>query len=189
MKNKVFYLILLLATGITLSVNAAIIQSDLHLLSDAPSIDVDEYADPHWDLAWHAKLAEYGDPDSQFFIAQVYEQGRVVPRNQDKAVSFYKKAAEQNHVESCMRLGKIYQDEAWGRVNLEESQSWYLRAAEQNYAPAQILMSELYEEKQEYDKAAIFLEKAMRQLFPGVIDLKAVSPDLERLYQLQETTK
>lgn len=189
MKNKVFYLILLLGTGITLSVNAAIIQSDLHLLSDAPRMDVDEHADPHWDLAWHAKLAEYGDPDSQFFIAQVYEQGRLLPRDREKALSFYKKAAEQNHVESCMRLGKIYRDEVWGRVNLEESQNWYLRAAEQNYVPAQILLSELYEEKQEYDKAIIFLEKAMRHLFPDAIDLKTVSPDLERLYQLQEAEK
>lgn len=186
MKKKVFYRFLVaLGLVFALSSEASIIKSDLRLLSGAPQLDAYDDYDSQWNLTWHAKLAEYGDPDSQFFIAQVYEQGHHVPRNKKKAVFFYKKAAEQNHVESCMRLGQIYRDQSWEGFDLKMSQDWYLRAAEQNYTPAQILVSELYEEKKEYDKAIFWLEKAMRQLFPDVSDLKTVSPDLEKLYLLR----
>lgn len=186
MKKKVFYLFVWgWLAGMAVSASADVIQSDLRLLNGAPDMDEDDHSDPQWDLAWHAKLAEYGDPDSQFFIANVYEQGHLVPRNRQKAITFYKKAAQQNHVESCMRLGQIYRDEAWGTPDLAQSFEWYLRAAEQNYVPAQILISKLYEAKKEYDSAIVWLEKAMRQLFPHVSDLTTVSPELERLYLLR----
>ncbi len=181
MKKKLFC-IMLLCFLITPS-RATLLNSDLSLLSKAPTLDK---TDPQWDLAWHAKLAEYGDADSQFFIAQVYEQGRLVPRNYKKAIEFYKRAATQNHLESCMKLGRIYRDEAWGEPDAEQSFAWYLRAAEAGYTPAQIQVSDEYTEKVKYDEALVWLEKALTDLFPGTTDFARVSPDWERLQKLQQ---
>lgn len=148
-----------------------VLGSDLQLLKDAPTLDI-ETTDPYWNLAWHGKVASYGDPESQFFVAQVYEQGKLVPRNLTKAIEFYKKAALQEHIESCMKLAKILPDEA---------ENWYLIAARLNEPQAQIKLSQFYEEQGKTEDAVLWLEKALKIMFPNVSDLTSVSPDLKRL--------
>lgn len=150
--------------------SADFIRSDSALLSD--NMPDQETTDPYWNLAWHGRVAGYGDPDSQFFVAQVYEQGRLVPQDMPKALDFYKRAANQGHLESCMRLAHLLPDEA---------ENWYLIAARQNDPQAQIKLSRLYEEKGQIDEAVLWLEKALRYMFPNATDLTTVSPDLIRL--------
>lgn len=128
--------------------------------------------DPYWDLAWHEKVASYGDPDSQFFMAQVFEQGKLVPKNIKKAIEYYQRAGVQGHIESCLKLGELIPDEA---------EKWYLSAANQNDAISQIRLSQYYEKTGDKEKAILWLEKAMHILFPDVDDLTTVSPDLKRL--------
>ena len=149
---------------------ADFIRSDSLLLSDSPTEPAD--TDPYWNLAWHGRVASYGDPNSQFFVAQVYEQGRLVPRNINQAISFYRKAAEQGHIESCMRLAVLLPDEA---------EQWYLTAARQNDPQAQLKLSALYEANGDIPNAILWLEKALTFLFPDAEDLTQVSPDLVRL--------
>ena len=185
MKKKVFYIALLCFSVQGLSAVAQVLKSDLTLLKGAPVLDAEEYVDPYWDLAWHGKVASYGDPESQFLVAQIYEQGKLVPRDLKKALSYYKKAAEQKHVESCMKLGQIYADNTWVKADEEQSLFWYRRAAEQGYVQAQIQMSHLLEARKQYMEATEWMEKAMRQMFPNEPDLTRVSPDLERLSRLK----
>ena len=152
---------------------ASVIQSDLSLLSDTELGDADQRAkDPYWNLAWHGRVASYGDPDSQFFIASVYEEGKLVPKDLKKAIEFYSKAAEQGHIESCIRLAHLLPDEAL---------KWYELAANQNDPQSQIKLSQLYESLGDREKADYWLKKALRSLFPDVSDLTTVSPDLKRL--------
>ncbi len=148
-----------------------VLSSDLQLLKDASTLDI-ETTDPYWNLAWHGKVASYGDPESQFFVAQVYEQGKLVPRNLTKAIEFYKKAAQQEHLEACMQLAKLLP---------EEAENWYLIAARLNSPQAQIKLSRFYEEQGKMEDAVLWLEKALRIMFPDVSDLTRVSPDLKRL--------
>lgn len=185
MKKKVFYTALLCFCIQSVPTVAQVLKSDLTLLKGAPVLDAEEYVDPYWDLAWHGKVASYGDPESQFLVAQIYEQGKLVPRDLKKALSYYKKAAEQKHVESCMKLGQIYADNKWVKTDADQSLFWYRRAAEQGYVPAQIQMSHLLEGRKQYAEAAEWMEKAMRQMFPDEADLTRVSPDLERLNRLK----
>ncbi|MBR6412002.1 MAG: sel1 repeat family protein [Alphaproteobacteria bacterium] len=167
MKNKVFCLLLILSCA----ARSDFLRSDLELLGNAPALESDS-ADPYWDLAWHGRVASYGDPDSQFFVANVYEQGKLVPQNIQKAVEFYQKAAKQGHLESCHKLAHLLPS---------ESEKWYLVAAELNDPQAQLRLAHLYRENGDIPKAVFWMEKALHLLFPDVSDLTTVSPDLEEL--------
>ena len=167
MKKEVFCFILFLA----ISARSDYLRSDLSLINDMPSVQ-DDTADPYWDLAWHGRVASYGDPDSQFFVAQVYEQGKLVPQNIPKAIEFYQKAAAQDHVEAMHQLAKILPT---------ESEKWYLMAANLGDPQAQLKLSQIYEERGDLENAVIYLERALKILFPNTTDLTAVSPDLKRL--------
>ena len=166
-KNKVFCLILILSC----SAHSDFLRSDLELLEDSPSMEA-ESSDPYWDLAWHGKVASYGDPDSQFFVANVYEQGKLVPQNKSKAIEFYQKAANQGHLESCHKLAKLLPS---------ESEKWYLAAAQLGDPQAQLKLAEIYRDKGDISNAVYWMEKALRLLFPNVADLTTISPDLEEL--------
>lgn len=141
--------------------------------------------DSYWDLAWHARLADYGDRDSQFVIAKAYEEGREIDQNLEKSLYFYKKSAAQGHVEACMRLGHIYSEETWHPKDLDQSLFWYEKAAQEGYIPAQIKTSYLYRTRQnpDFKKSEEWLEKALRSMFPDTQNLEDVSPDLVEIRQ------
>ena len=52
-------------------------------------------------------LADKGDPDAQFNLAQAYKLGRGVPADLDTAIGWYRKAAVQNHEEAEALLGLL----------------------------------------------------------------------------------
>ena len=167
MKNKVFCLILILSCA----AQGDFLRSDLELLNEEALFGIDE-TDPNWNLAWHGKVASYGDPDSQFFIAQVYEQGKLVPQNPKKAIEYYEKAALQGHLESCHRLAQLLPS---------ESEKWYLAAANLNDPQAQLKLAQFYRERGDIPNAVLWMERALHLLFPTVTDLTTVSPELKEL--------
>ncbi len=143
----------------------------------------------YWDMAFHARLADYGDRDSQYIIAQAYEKGEYTSVNPQKAVAFYKKAAEKGHIESAMRLAEIYEENKWIQKDDEKAMYYYLKAAKSSYAPAQMKVAFLYEANEEYQKAYDWFLKAMKQMFPNEKNLQERSPDLKRLAEKVKVQK
>ena len=139
--------------------------------------------DDYWDLAWHAKVADYGDMNSQFVLAEAYELGKNTKPNPKKSLAYYKKAAQQGHFEACMRLGRIYAENKWVQEDLEQAEFWYEQAAEKGYAPAQMKLSDMawHKKKPDYEKAYYWLARATKQLFPYEADLESRSPQLIEL--------
>lgn len=150
---------------LSIIVNAKLLSSDYALLNETEN-------NSQFDLAWHSKLAGYGDPESLFFMAQVYEEGKLVPVNLAQAVLLYKKAATQGHLESMLKLANLLP---------AEQIKWLEEAGKKNYTPAQLKLANLYEDLGQKEQAIYWLERAMRQLFPGVEDLTTVSPKLKEL--------
>lgn len=142
---------------------------------------VEAKKEDYWDLAWHARLADYGDPQSQFIIAMAYEKGDGVAPDPKKAVSFYKKAAEQGHLESCMKLGSIYLENKWIQKDEEKALYWYLKAGKQGYTQAQFKVAEIYEAQGKYEAAYKWTEAALKQIFPDKLNLEEYSPALKKL--------
>lgn len=91
------------------------------------------------------RLAEQGDADAQYQLANYFYDGNGVEKDKTAAVLWYRKAAEQGHAKAQYYLGYSY---AYGRGVPEdkaEAVRWYQKAAQQGYARAQYRLGVCYE--------------------------------------------
>jgi TPR repeat protein len=81
-------------------------------------------------------LAESGDPDAQYLIGLVLDEGHGVPADPAEAAAWYRRAAEHGSAAAQNNLGLLY----WtgrGVVRSEvEAARWFDRAADQGFAKA-----------------------------------------------------
>lgn len=141
-------------------------------------------SEEYWDLAWHARLADYGDEESQYVIARAYDLGQEVDQNPRKAVAFYQKAGDQGHIDACMRLGEIYTENKYVKRDDEKALYWYTKAGKSGYVQAQLKVSEIYKNRGDYVSAVLWREAGLRQLFPKADSLEAHDPELSQLKRL-----
>ena len=85
------------------------------------------------------KAAEQGDANSQFQLAQMYEKGKKVRRNENTARQWYRLAAEQGHVSAQFNLGLLMQDK-----NVAESLKWLLEADSRGHNSAALYLGRIY---------------------------------------------
>ncbi len=91
-------------------------------------------------------LAEQGYPDAQFSLGKMYGSGKGVPKNNTKALKWFRKAAEQGHTLAQTILGAIYLWEGGGTPkDCAEAVRWYRRAAEQGYSNAQFSLGIMHQ--------------------------------------------
>ncbi len=76
------------------------------------------------------KAAEGGDPQAYFNLGVLYADGRAVPKDQAKAVSFYKQGAERGSVLAAFNLAQAYRKGEGVPANHAEAARWYRFAAE-----------------------------------------------------------
>jgi len=133
-------------------------------------------SEEYWNLAWHARMADYGDIESQFVLAQAYEIGLQTEANQEKAIYFYDKACHGGHVGACMRLGELYETK-----NLDRALLYLNRAATAGYIPAQLKLVSIYKQQKKIQLAHSWLKKALKGMFPNEENLENVSPELAYL--------
>tara|TARA_R110001606_G_scaffold218857_3_gene366684 strand:- start:60 stop:536 length:477 start_codon:yes stop_codon:yes gene_type:complete len=78
-------------------------------------------------------LAEQGDTDAQFSLAQMYYKGQGVPQDYNEALKLYRKAAEQGNAEALYTLGLMYDDGQGVPQDYVEAHRWFnLSAAKGN---------------------------------------------------------
>lgn len=130
----------------------------------------------YWNLAWHARMADYGDTESQFILAQAYEIGLQTEANQEKAAYFYDKACLGGHVGACMRLGEINE-----LRNVDKALMYFNRAATAGYIPAQLKLVSIYKQQKKLQLAHSWLKRALKSMFPNEKNLEDVSPELAYL--------
>ena len=64
--------------------------------------------------AKHAReAAEQGDSNAQYGLAQMYEEGRGVPKDLTEAIKWYRKAAEQLHSYARRALDRLVQKNSY----------------------------------------------------------------------------
>ena len=135
----------------------------------APPKTAPDPAVPPGPLADLIAAANRGDPDAQNQLGVKYAQGEDgLPRDDIKAVEYYRKAANQGLAKAQTNLGDMY---FFGRGGLQQSYldalSWYLKAAQQNVADAQFRVALMYEKGLGTDKD---VARAV-QLFRSAADL------------------
>lgn len=111
------------------------------------------------EVDWCVKMAKQGNAEAQFRLACLYEDGKQVETNYDKAEKYYLAAAEQGHTGAQFHLGLFYFPGA-GAIRPDERKffHWTHQAAMNDVRYAMTLMGKFYYEasqhpdpKQAYD--------------------------------------
>jgi len=111
--------------------------------------------------------AESGDPVTQYRVAQVYEEGRLVPKSYAVSREWMLKSAEQGYAPAQGAVGMMYMgpNGDYGKADM-----WLRRAAEQGNAEAQFWLGAAYEQGRigttDYLEAFKWLRKAAEQGHP-----------------------
>lgn len=84
------------------------------------------------------------DAPAQFDVGVMYESGRDLPQDYQKAASCYRMAAEQGHADAQNNLGWLYENGKGVPQDYSEAVSWYREAAAQGNADAQFNLGVLY---------------------------------------------
>ena len=89
--------------------------------------------------------AHDGDPRAQNHLGTLLEDGKIVARDFDRAVFWYRKAAEQGNAQGQLNLGRMYR----GGLGMERDESraayWYRAAAGQGVAAAQFFLGVMHD--------------------------------------------
>ena len=136
----------------------------------------------NWQLAWENKMAEMGDTTSQYYLGELFETGKKVPKDTLKAIQFYEKAGQKGYLPATIKLGKIFAQKG-PYFDEDKSIQWYTYAAEKGEVQAQFYLADYFQNSsnKDYIKAKNYLEKALKQTFPEITDYTQVSPQYETL--------
>ncbi len=106
-------------------------------------------------LAQWQPLAEAGDAEAQYGLAQLYGNGLGVERDVERAAAWYTRAAEQEDAKAQYELGWLYAN-GLGLERDMAAADWYERAALQGYPEAQVQLGlyHLYGEQAQDDEVA-----------------------------------
>ena len=89
--------------------------------------------------------AHDGDARAQNHLGTLFEDGRIVARDFDRALFWYRKSAEQGNAQGQLNLGRMYR----GGMGLERDEPraayWYRAAAGKGVAAAQFFLGLMYE--------------------------------------------
>jgi uncharacterized protein len=91
-------------------------------------------------------IADQGAPDAQFYLGFMNEYGQGVPRNDEKAIKWYREAADQDHAVAQFSLGIMYANGEGVPQSDSEAAQWYRLAADHGLAGAQFNLGIMYAE-------------------------------------------
>jgi uncharacterized protein len=108
--------------------------------------------------------AESGDREAQYWVGQVWQEGRLVPKDSDVSAEWMLRSAEQGYAPAQEIVGMMYMGPKgdYGKADM-----WLRRAAEQGNAEAQSWLGAAYEQGRigttDYREAFKWLRKAAEQ--------------------------
>ena len=118
-------------------------------------------------VSWFEKAIEKGNNgNANNWLGWMYENGKGVPQNYEKAVELYKKAADAESGYAQNKLGWIYENGEYGqKKDLEEALKWYKEAAENDYDGAQESVARVEQALQEETETERSTEKTAEQYY------------------------
>ena len=132
-------------------------------------------------------LAEGGNTSAMINLANLYEQGKGVPRNAGKAAEWLRRAAELGDPRAQLDLGLAYEKGLGVERQPRTAAEWFRRAAEQDDATAQfnlgVMLATNYgaglesSTAEQRGEATAWLEKAAAAGHPDARDLLALLAD------------
>lgn len=99
-----------------------------------------------YDIQSLTELAQDGDANAQVDLAMAYHEGSgELPKDDAKAVEWFRKAAEHGNFEAQYNLGIAYYHGFGIKKDLTQAVHWFEKAAQQGYADAQYILAAAYQ--------------------------------------------
>jgi TPR repeat protein len=95
---------------------------------------------PDWQVLFSE--AESGNPEAQYWLGRIYDAGRLLPKDAEKSLHWYKKSAEQNYAPAEYSLCLIHAN----REELESERCMW-RAAANGVSEAQFWIGVAYDQQ------------------------------------------
>ncbi len=89
-------------------------------------------------------LAEKGDQEAQYQLAERYRVGFPVEQDHERALEFYNRSAGQGFAPSLFRLGELYEEGEIVERDLGKAVESYRKAAERGHPGAQYALAHIY---------------------------------------------
>lgn len=93
--------------------------------------------------------------NSLFALGDIYDQGKYVKRDINKAIHYYLRAAKHNNNDALYNLGNIYYYDDIVERDIDKAIHFYSLAANLNDSYAQNKLGEIYYAKKDLKMAAI----------------------------------
>jgi TPR repeat protein len=91
-----------------------------------------------------ARLADLGDAASQNRLGVLLSDGRAMPKDDTKAVEWYRRSADQGYAPAQFNLAGAYLFGTGLSPDTTQAVEWYRKAADQGFAQAQAVLGSLY---------------------------------------------
>ena len=105
--------------------------------------------------------------EEQYILGKMYQQGKDVPPDNEKAAYWYLKAAEKGHAAAQFDIGVFYHRGIGVPEDSRKAVYWYTKSAEQSDADAQYNLGVMYEcgvgVSKDRNKAKYWYTKAAEQ--------------------------
>ena len=115
---------------------------------------------------YYAINASMNDPRVQFHLGLIYDEGKYISRDINKAIHYYSLAANQNYPQAQFNLGLIYHEGKYISRDINKAIHYYSLAANQNDPQAQFILGILYFEgifiPKNIKKGIFFIELASK---------------------------
>ncbi len=112
-------------------------------------------------------LAHKGQPEAQYNLGVLYEEGRGVAADLEAAAVWYGKAADQGMTLAQVNLGLLHMNGMGVEKDLGLAMQWFRKAADQGSAQAQNNLGNMYLRgigvEQDYQRAADWFRRAALQ--------------------------
>lgn len=99
-----------------------------------------------------------------YYLGEMHEKGLGVPKDINKAVSYYYSAAKQGDDRGAVKIGKMYYLGSNVAQNFSEAYKWFYYAAKSDNAPAEYNLGLMYLEgtgvKQDFKNAFYYLKRS-----------------------------
>ena len=123
-------------------------------------------------------LVAKNDPNAQFLMGMLYDEGNGVPQDRAIAASWYRRAAEQDHLAAQLFLGILYHSGDGVEKDYKKAAHWLEGPANDGNDQAQFYLGSMYAEgngvRKDETRAIDLLSKAATQRNTRAMGLLAV---------------
>ncbi len=89
-------------------------------------------------IEYYKRAAALGYANAFYYLGQIYQEGRGVPKNAKTALVYYRGAAERNQTSAMLSLSRMYAAGEGVARSESEALRWLKASAEAGYTPAMV---------------------------------------------------